>query len=142
MNKITSLLIVLFISAGLSAHPDETTPANPSGYSWHSVRLVDFKPGTEQTARQFIEKFESASMAAGTEAPQMHWFESGKYDLVITWKLDHNPEGDNWTWCPEEKEWWNALVNQEGSEEAARKIQSEYNALIETSVTNVSRKAN
>ncbi len=72
----------------------------------------------------------------------MHWFETGKYDLVITWKMDHSPENDNWTWCPEEKEWWNALVTQEGSEEAARKIQSEYSALIETSVTNVSRKAN
>lgn len=141
MNKLTGFFFALFISAGLSAHPGQNLPANHSGYSWHSIRLVEFKPGTEQTARQLIRKFESATVAAGKDTPELRWFETGKYDLVITWNLDRNPDNDIWTWCPDETDWWKALVAQEGSEEAARKVQSDYHALIETSVTNVSRKA-
>lgn len=141
MKKFLLFAIALFITAGLSAHPDEPVPSNHSAYSWHTVTLVDYKPGTEESAKQIIQKFESASLAAEMGKPDMHWFETGKYDLVITWNLKTSPAKDQWTWSPEGENWWNALVSQEGSAEAARKLQEEYNALIASSVTNVARKA-
>jgi hypothetical protein len=141
MKNLAVFASALFISAGLFAHPDEPIPSDPSSYSWHTVTVVDYKPGTEESARQLIEKFESASLAAGTSSPVIHWFENGKYDLVVTWNLEKSPENDKWIWSPEGEDWWKALVAQEGSAEAARKIQDEYSALVASSVTNIARKA-
>jgi hypothetical protein len=141
MKTFTLFVSLLFLSAGLFAHPDEPIPSDPSGYSWHTVIIVDYKPGTEESARQFIEKFKSASLAAGTAIPVIHWFENGKYDLVVTWNLDKSPSDDKWTWCPEGEDWLKALAAQEGSMEAARKVQEDYQALVASSVTNVARKA-
>ena len=141
MKNLALLASVLFISAGLFAHPDEPTPSKHSNYSWHTVTLVDYMPGTEESARQLIIKFESASIAAGAQAPVIHWFETGKYDVVVTWNLEKSPEKDQWTWSPDGESFWKALVAQEGSAEAARKIQDEYSALVASSVTNIARKA-
>ena len=141
MKNFAVFVSALFISAGLFAHPDEPIPSDPSSYSWHTVTVVDYKPGTEESARQLIKKFESASLAAGTALPVIHWFEKGKYDLVVTWNLEKSPENDKWIWSPEGEDWWKALVAQEGSAEAARKIQDEYSALVASSVTNIARKA-
>jgi hypothetical protein len=141
MKKFSLFVSALFIGAGLFAHPDEPVPPEDASYSWHTVTLIDYKPGTEESARRLVEKFESASKAAGTKAPVIHWFENGKYDLVVTWNLDKSPANDKWTWNPDSEEWWKALVAQEGSLEAARKVENEYNALVATSVTNVARKA-
>lgn len=141
MKNLAVFVSALFISAGLFAHPDEPIPSDPSSYSWHTVTLVDYLPGTEESARQLIKKFESASVSAGAAAPVIHWFETGKYDLVITWNLEKSPEKDQWTWSPDGESFLKALVAQEGSAEAARKIQDEYSALVASSVTRVARKA-
>ena len=141
MKKFLLFALALFIGAGLYAIPDEPVPSNRTAYSWHTVTLVDYKPGAEESARELIQKFESASEAAGTSKPQIHWFDSGKYDLVITWNLVNSPASDEWTWSPEGEDWLKALVSQEGSEEAAKKVQEEYRSLVASSVTNVARKA-
>ena len=141
MKKLTLYVSTLCISAGLFAHPDEPIPSKNANYSWHTVTVVDYKPGMEESARQLIQKFESASVAAGTAQPVIHWFETGKYDLVVTWNLDKSPANDKWAWSPEGEDWLNALVAQEGSVEAAQQIQNDYTALIASSVTKVARKA-
>lgn len=141
MKKFLVFTVAFFIGASLSARPDEPVPTNHSNYSWHTVTLVDYKPGMEESAKQLIQRFESASLAAGMSKPLMHWFETGKYDLVITWKLDNDPTDTQWTWSPETEEWWKALVTQEGSVEVAKRLQDEYHALIASSVTNLARKA-
>lgn len=141
MKKFTLFLGALILSIGLFAHPDEPIPAEHANYSWHTVTLVDYKAGTEETARQLISKFTSASEAAGTPPPVLHWFEDGKYDLVVTWNLNESPANEQWTWSPQGEPFWNALVAQEGSVEAARKVQDDYNSLVASSVTNIARKA-
>ena len=141
MKKFTLIVMAMFISLGLFAHPDEPIPAEHSAFSWHTVTLVDYKTGTEEAARQLISKFASASEVAGTTAPVIHWFETGKYDLVITWNLEKSPSTNQWTWSPQGDDFWNALVAQEGSVEAARKVQNDYSALVASSVTNIARKA-
>jgi hypothetical protein len=103
--------------------------------------VVDYKPGTENDAKALIQKFESASEKAGNSLPVIYWFDSGKYDLVITWKLPDGPADLQGKWSPDGASWWNALIEQEGSEEAALKLQAEYNELIASSLTRVARKA-
>ena len=141
MKKFLTLIAPLFISAVLSAHPEEPTPPVNSDVMWHTITVVDYKPGTVDEAKVIIEKFEKASETAGATLPVIYWFESGKYDLVVTWKLNDGPADLQEKWSPDGNIWWNALVAQEGSETAALQLQTTYNELIASSVTSVARKA-
>ncbi len=141
MKKFLTLIAPLFISAVLCAHPEEPTPPVNTDVMWHTITVVDYKPGTVDEAKVIIEKFETASETAGTTLPVIYWFESGKYDLIVTWKLKDGPADLKGKWSPDGNTWWNALVAQEGSEEAALQLQATYNELIASSVTSVARKA-
>jgi hypothetical protein len=141
MKSKLVFIVSLVIGALLAAHAEEPKTAQKSKVVWHTITIVDYKPGTNETALAIIQKFESASKTAGTSSPDIHWLESGKYDLVITWKLKDGPADLKGKWSPDGEAWWNALVAQEGSEEAAAKLQAEYNELIESSVTSVARRA-
>ena len=141
MKKIFALLAPLFLSAILSAHPEEPTPSVNTDVMWHTIVVIDYKDGTLEAAKVLIQKFETASETAGVSLPEIYWFESGKYDLVLTWKLQDGPADLQEKWSPYGDTWWNALVAQEGSEEAAVKLHADYNELIASSVTSVARKA-
>lgn len=141
MKKLFLLIAPLFLSALLLAHPDEPKSSKNGDVMWHTITLIDYKPGTTDAAKALIQKFETASLAAGNTLPEIYWFESGKYDLVVTWKLPDGPADLEGKWSPAGDSWWNALVSQEGSESAAKKLQSDYNELIASSVTSVARKA-
>lgn len=141
MKKIIALIVPVFISALLLAHPEEPTPPAKADVMWHTITVIDYKPGTVDNAKELIQKFEAASEKAGIPAPVIYWFESGKYDVVVTWKLQDGPADLHGKWNPEGETWWKALVAQEGSEEAALKLQSSYNELIAYTHTSVARKA-
>jgi len=141
MKSTLVFIVTLMTGALLTAHAEEPQTAKKSDVVWHTITVVDYKPGTNETALAIIQKFDSASRSSGTSLPDIHWLESGKYDLVITWKLKDGPADLKGRWSPDGDAWWNALVAQEGSEEAAAKLQSDYNELIESSITSVARKA-
>ena len=141
MKKYIFVAAAIFAGAQLFALQEEPVPSSDSNFLWHSITLIDYKPGTVDTAKEIIRKFESASEAAGTPMPVIYWFKSGKYDLVLTLELKNGPDDTEGQWSPESVRWWNALVAQEGSEEAARKLHEDYKALVVSSVTSVSCKA-
>ena len=141
MKKILLLIVPLFLSALLSSHAEDPTPMVTTDVMWHTITVIDYKPGTTDAAKALIEKFKTASETSGTTLPVIYWFESGKYDLVVTWKLENGPADLQEKWSPAGEPWWSALVAQEGSEAAARKLQTDYNELIASSVTSVARKA-
>jgi hypothetical protein len=141
MKKIFILIVPLFLSALLFAHPEEPTPPVNSDVMWHTITVVDYKPGAENEAKALIQKFETASETAGASLPVIYWFESGKYDIVVTWMLSDGPADLQGKWSPDGDIWWNALIAQEGSEEAASQLQAQYNELVASSITRVARKA-
>ena len=141
MKKLILFVAPLFVSAILLAHPEEPDPSTNSSVSWHAVTVIDYKPGTKEAAKDLIRKFESASLKAGTPSPVIYWFENGKYDMVITWELKDGRAESKGSWNPEDVLWKKALVTQEGSEAAANRLETEYNDLIASSVTNVSRRS-
>ncbi len=141
MKKFIVLLLPLFVSAMLMAHPDEPEASVNADVMWHTITVIDYKPGAVDNAKELIQKFEAASEKAGIPAPAIYWFESGKYDVVVTWKLQDGPADLEGKWNPAGETWWTALVDQEGSEEAAVKLQSSYNELIAASHTSIARKA-
>jgi hypothetical protein len=141
MKKFIALMLPLFISAVLVARPDEPEVPAKSEVMWHTITVIDYKPGTVDNAKECIRKFEAASEKAGIPSPEIYWFESGKYDVIVTWKLQDGPADLQGKWNPAGETWWKALVTQEGSEEAALKLQNSYNELIATSHTSIARKA-
>ncbi len=142
MKKLNIILPLLLISAIIFAHPpEEPNTVKLSGVSWHSVRLVEFENGRIDEVKQIIQKFETASASAGLPATSVRWFESGKYDLVIIWEMDQQPVVSEWNWSPQADKWWNSFVAQEGSEEAAKKLQDQYDSMVTSTVTNIARKA-
>ena len=142
MKKITLIIPLLLMSAIIFSHPsDEPNPANLSDVSWHSIRLVEFENGSIDEVKQIIQKFETASVSAGIPPTSVRWFESGKYDLVVIWEMDQQPTVPDWNWNPQVDKWWNSFVAQEGSEEAAQKLQDQYTSLVSSTVTNIARKS-
>ncbi len=142
MKKINIIIPLLLISTIIFAHPpEEPNPVNSSDVSWHSIRLVEFENGHIGEVKEIIQKFETASASAGIPASSVRWFESGKYDLVIIWEMDQQPATSEWNWSPQADKWWNSFVAQEGSEEAAKKLQDQYNSMVTSTVTNIARKA-
>ena len=87
MKKFFILIAPLFLSTMLYAHPDKPLSPEDSRVTWHSVTMIDYKSGTLEEVKELIRKFESASETAGTVLPELYWLKSGKYDLVLTWKL-------------------------------------------------------
>jgi hypothetical protein len=142
MKKFFVLLVPLFLGAIVSVHAEEPTPSVNTDVMWHTITVIDYKPGTTDAAKALIQKFETASETSGTTLPEIYWFESGKYDLIVTWKLQNGPADLQEKWSPAGDTWWNALVAQEGSEAAAKKLQADYNELVASSVTSIARKAN
>jgi len=142
MKKLAFLIPLLLLSALIFSHPpDEPNPTNLSGVSWHSIRLIEFQTGSLEEVKKIIQKFETASEASGLAATSIRWFESGKYDLVVIWELDQQPIGSEWNWSPLADAWWKSLVAQEGSEEAAKQIQDQYQSMVASTVTNIARKS-
>ena len=141
MKKFTLLVASLFISAVVFSQSEQPTPSKYTNVTWHTVSIIDFEPGKVADAKKIIEKFESASLKAQTPGPVVYWFETGKYDLVVIWELKEGPSDLEWSWSPDGVKWWNAFVAQEGSEEAAQKLQNEYNARVASTVKNIARKS-
>jgi hypothetical protein len=143
MKKLFAFIAPLLFSTILYAYTDKPLPpANEeSKVSWHSVSMIDFKPGTLEEVKVLIRKFETAAKTAGTILPEYYWFESGKYDLVLTWKLKDGKADFQGKWSPCGDPWWKALVEMEGSEEAALELQAQYDSLVESSHTTLARRA-
>jgi hypothetical protein len=141
MKKLIFIIASILINALLFARPDDPVPPSGSNVIWHAVTVIDIKAGSTESAKVIIGKFESASEAAGTALPVIYWFSSGKYDLVVTRELKNGPDDVEGSWSPEDEKWWNALVVQEGSDEAAGKLLNDYLELVTSSLTSVSCKA-
>ena len=142
MKKITIIIPLLLMSAIIFSHPPEAPKhIHSSDVSWHSIRLVEFENGRIDEVKDIIQKFETAAVSAGIPPTSIRWFESGKYDLVIIWEMDQQPTVSEWNWSPQADKWWNSFVAQEGSEEAANKLQDQYDSMVTSTVTNIARKS-
>ena len=139
MKKLVIIVFVAFLGTALFAQSEEPAPKKHDA-TWHRAVLVDFKPGKVDEAKKIISKFESAGATAGTPGPQQYWFETGSYDMLLIWDFKGGPSDLEWSWSPDGVKWWNAFVAQEGSEDAANKVQDDYNALIAGSTSQILRK--
>lgn len=134
------LAVLLVLPARLAAQEDQG-PTKWTGVDWYTVVNIDFAPGKTADAVKIIrEHFMKASDAAGTPKPVMVLMDvTGPWDMTVVWKMQDGPTSLEWRRSPENVKWWAAFVKQEGSEEAARKIQEEYGSYVARSSSTITR---
>lgn len=137
MKTLASFIILVFWFAGIQAQ-QTSQPEKYENVSWHQIVLVDFKAGKVNEAQKIIDKFEKAGTEEGK--PEMYWLDSGEYDLMLIWDMENGPSDMEWKRSPSSVKWWNKLVEQEGSEENAMKLQNDYSELVSSSTSYISRK--
>ena len=92
-----------------------------------SITFVDYKPGKRSDALQIIdEHFAPASEAAGLQGPMAIHFQTGQWDAAFHWRLENGMVDLEWFRSPDDVEWMEAMVAQEGSEDAAEAIIASY----------------
>lgn len=139
-NWILLFVLGLFIASSVNAQ-DEVKPVKFENVEWYQVVLMDFEQGKVGKVQEIIKKFEAAGAEAGTPGPELYWMSTGEYDAMAIWKLDGGPSDLEWKITPDDVKWWDAFVKQQGSEEAAQKLQDEFADCIEKSTSYLSRKA-
>jgi len=138
MKKMALLAITAVLCSTLFAQNEEPSPKKHDA-TWHRVVFVNFKAGKAGEANDIIKKYESAAVRAGTPQPEKYWFETGPYDLMLIWDLKGGPADLEWKWSPDGVNWWKALVDQEGSEEAADELRNRYSDLVANSTSQLIR---
>ena len=129
MKKFALLLMFVGLGTFVFAQ-DDLKPAKYENSTWYEMTCVKYKAGKVGEAKKLIEKFMTASEAAGTPGPKQFWFVTGPYDMLLLWKMDGGPSALEWKWSEDGINWWKAIIEQEGSEEAANKLQADYDALV------------
>jgi len=139
MKRIALFSLTAIFSLSLMGQMEEPEPTKHDA-TWHSLVLVDFKPGKTGDAKKIIEKYQSAAKSAGTDQPQQYWFSTGKYDMMLIWDMPNGPSDLEWDWSPRGVAWYNAMVKQEGSAEAVQMLQDDYSKLVAGSTSHIIRK--
>lgn len=140
MKKLCLLIVLSFWIASIAMAQDEVKPAKFENVEWYQVVLIDFKQGTVGKVQDIIEQYEAAGKEAGTPGPELYWMSTGEYDVMAIWKLDNGPADMEWKISPNDVKWWDAFVKQQGSEEAAQKLQQEFAGYVNKSTSYLSRK--
>ena len=130
--------LCFLISAVLAQEEEKAT--KHENVTWHRVVKIDYKPGQVWRASEIIKMYEAAGKEAGTPGPEKYWFSSGKYDLMVIWKLDGGPADLEWSRSENNIKWKNALIKLQGSEEKVKEIQEEYRSLISSTTSEICRK--
>lgn len=140
MKKCSFLMFFVAVLSVTSLAQDDVEPAKYENVTWHQVVMIDFEQGKTGRAKEIIAQFEKAGEEAGTSSPELYWLSTGEYDAMAIWKLDNGPADLEWRITPDDVKWWKAFVKQQGSEEAANKLQDEFGGLVERSTSFLSRK--
>lgn len=138
MKKFALLLLFVGLGSFVFAQ-DDMKPMKYENSSWYRMTCVKYKAGKVGEAKKLIEKFVSAGETAGTPKPKQFWFVTGPYDMLLMWKMEGGPSDLEWKWDADGIKWWKAFIKQEGSEEAANKVQEQYDALVAGSKSEIVR---
>lgn len=139
MKKLASgivaiVLVTFVVETGLSQ--DLPKAKKMENTVWHSVVMVDYKPGKTGEALGIIRNhFMKAGEKSGTPGPsQMLEMRSGDWDLMLVWDMDDISDM-NWEVSPENEKWWKALADQEGGNDKAMEVWQKYMDTIERSTS-------
>ena len=104
-----------------------------------SATHVKYKPGKRERAFEIIaDHFVPAGEKAGTPGPLgvIH-YQTGEWDALFVWNLEGGMADLEWYRSEDDIKWFAALAEQEGGEEAAGELISEYRSLVDEAETDV-----
>jgi len=102
------------------------------------VTFVSYKPGMAGRAYRILsEHYAPAGEAAGTPGPITVHFQTGPFDAAFHWQLENGMSDMEWQRSPNRVKFRAAMVELEGSEEAAQAVMDSYNATIARTVTTI-----
>jgi len=129
-----ALVAALLVTGTPDAHAQEEAPV-PTRYEnvdWHSVVMMDFKPGKRARAMEIIDDhFIPASKTAGTNLPVMVELQAGEWDVMMLWPMKDGPSAMEWEISPDGIKWRTALNEAIGSTEKADELWQEYMSLVD-----------
>lgn len=140
MKNLLLFTGMIFFLVSTAFAQDNQKPKKYENVTWCKVVKIDFKPGQTWRAKQIIKMYEAAGVEAGTKGPEKYWFSTGKYDVMVIWKMEDGPGDMEWSLTEDNIKWRNAMIKQVGSEEKFKEIQKEYSSLVSSSTSDVCRK--
>lgn len=126
-----SFLLFLFSFSSLKAQDaEELKPEKYTGVDWYEFVYVDFEAGSMDKVVEIMGKLNKAAKTAGTDAPKIYRLVTGKYDVMLEWKLKDGPAELEWKRTKDGIKWWQALIEQEGGEDKAKALMAEYRGYV------------
>ena len=135
MRKILLTAAAISLAATLGAAPavaDDHAAAEPEmlDQTWYRVQLIKFHPGNNQRIGEIIDMYEAADKAAGVDGPIVMHMNTGAWDMVAFFKMEHGIKQMGWRSTPNGDKWDAAFNEMVGGEEEARKIFAEFQSYI------------
>ena len=148
MNRIKIRLIIAAIGSALLLGSGVSTAQDLDGavkYGQENddaryvrVTFVSYKPGMAGKAYAILrEHYAPAGEAAGTPGPITVHFQTGPFDAAYHWQLENGMSDMEWQRSPNQVKFRAAMVELEGSEEAAQAVRDSYNATVARTVTTI-----
>lgn len=132
--SMTGVMLLAFSFGGIgtvSAQEDDGDGSERrENVIYYTLSMVDFKPGMNDEAWEIIyDHFVPVDMAIGRKVIPFD-IQSGGWDHAVFFPMGGNTDELEWSRSPQDVAWWNALVAQEGGEEAAEALMARFNGLV------------
>lgn len=137
IRKLT--IAIAAASMALGAAPAFAQDEPDEARTTYRIEYLKFKPGSGNRWNELGEKyFGPATDEAGLKRPTVHWLMGGPWDIMMVFEMPRGMASLDSHASPEQAAFRKALIKVAGSEEEAKKIWEEDEALIANSVTTFS----
>ncbi len=132
MGKLAKLA-AMGIAASVFAMPAQAQVEAERGEArtTYELRMIDIGPGNGERWQEIVDDhLMPAAAAAGLPAAQIHWPVNGPWDRILVFEMRDGMAELDWHTPPDDAAFFNALIAQEGSMEAAQALMQELNSLV------------
>lgn len=129
---VIAAFVVAFATLPVAAQEELPQAKKFESPEWFFIVHVQFESGEAEKALELIKKhFTPPAEVSGLTMPKIFRCHTGEWDAVMLFRLADGISQMEWEISPMDVKWFAALAEQEGGMEAAQKIYSEYEGMIE-----------
>ena len=142
---LTAAAATLCMGAGLTptaalADGHEAGAMEKLDQTWYRVAFIKFKEGNRKRIGEIIDMYEKADKDAGLDGPVVIHMNTGHWHMMAFFKMEKGIEEMGWKSNPEGDKWWEAFKKLAGGEDAANKIQAEWDSYVQEEVTQIAHR--
>lgn len=139
MKRMVLLAAAAALCVPTVATAQELKPERIENVSWHMVEMIKFKPGKRERAMEIIENYFAPADAGAGQVIDLH-FDTGEWDAVVVFPMKGGPADLTWATSPEDVQWMTALAAKAGGMDKAQALLTEWDTLVERSVSHVAHR--